>query len=346
MNLDRTDSCHLKDATATTVYYYDGQVNKAHLASIMPYADGLVVYYGQMKQYYPQEMIVVVGAVGQLHPVIELPDDARIEFLDQQIPTWLNTFESRLSSRVLRIENGWRWLLASMMVMVVILGATYRWGIPALASFVAQHLPASTLNQVGQQAEQLIIDQTEPTQLSIDQQNHYKQLYQQLINDSHLPSRLIFRQGGELIDANALAIPNGTIIVTDELIKLLRNDHEFVAVLAHEQGHLVERHSLQQVLRGLGFSVLYVAVTGDAVNVLGTLPAALINARYSQQFEQRADYYAVQQLKRHGIDPHVLSQFLTRLSEYSHEDNASSDFLDSHPATRKRIATIETYIAQ
>ena len=39
---------------------------------------------------------------------------------------------------------------------------------------------------------------------------------------------------------NAAAIPNNTIIVTDELVKLSGADEEVLAVLAHEQGHLVQ----------------------------------------------------------------------------------------------------------
>ena len=45
---------------------------------------------------------------------------------------------------------------------------------------------------------------------------------------------------------NAAALPNNTIIVTDELVKLNGADEEVLAVLAHEQGHLVQKHSMQK----------------------------------------------------------------------------------------------------
>ena len=94
------------------------------------------------------------------------------------------------------------------------------------------------------------------------------------------------------IGANALAIPNNTIIVTDELVELAKNDDEIIGVLAHEQGHLVQRHSLQQALSSLGFSVILLAITGDSSDLVTTLPAALIGAKYSSQhliFNHRTD---------------------------------------------------------
>ncbi len=86
---------------------------------------------------------------------------------------------------------------------------------------------------------------------------------------------MIFRGGGS-IGANALAIPNNTIIVTDELVKFAKDDYELIGVLAHEQGHLVQRHSLQQSLSGLGISIILLMITGDGSDILTSLPVAAV----------------------------------------------------------------------
>lgn len=351
MTLPAFDSTSEKNNhPAITVDYFDGINNFAHVAQLSSHADGIIVRYSGQQRIYHHDDVHLIGAVGQVLPAIELPKDARIELRSSDIPPWLHDAHSRLSTRVFAIENSWRWIFISLMMMLLVIGVTYQWGIPFAAEQVARHLPGTTLKTVGDEAEQLIINQTSPTRLSTTRQQHIRNLYQQQLSKplalskpvaiDSLDAHIIFRQGGDTIGANALAIPNGHIIITDELVNLTKNDAEILGVLAHEQGHLVERHSLQQALRGLGLSVLYVSLTGDAFSVASVLPLAIVSAHYSQQFELQADRYAVRMMRAKQLPPSALSDFLQRLSEQNHEDSNASDFLDSHPATAKRIAAI------
>ena len=80
--------------------------------------------------------------------------------------------------------------------------------------------------------------------------------------------------------------------VTDEMAQFVGNDDELMAVLAHELGHLNARHAMRMVLQQSGIAVLVTALAGDAVGItlLAVLaPAALLNARYSREFELEAD---------------------------------------------------------
>jgi Zn-dependent protease with chaperone function len=46
--------------------------------------------------------------------------------------------------------------------------------------------------------------------------------------------------------ANAFALPNGRVVVTDELVELLKNDSDALrAVLLHEIGHVQHHHSIR-----------------------------------------------------------------------------------------------------
>lgn len=117
-------------------------------------------------------------------------------------------------------------------------------GIPYTAQQLAQLLPEQTLIEVGNQTEQKLIEQTEPSKLSAKHQARLKIVRTKIAVGK--PAKIIFRQGGEIMGLNAAAIPNNTIIVTDELVKLSGTDEEVLAVLAHEQGHLVQKHSMQK----------------------------------------------------------------------------------------------------
>ena len=158
--------------------------------------------------------------------------------------------------------------------------------------------------------------------MSTKQQQEISNLYYQTLKPDN-PAKLLFRKGGS-IGANAFAVPNNTIVLTDELVKLAKHDNEILAVLAHEQGHLKERHSLQQALRGIGTGVFLLAVTGDAADFLDSLPIILVSAQYSQAFELEADLYAVNELKRLSVPPGHLSDFLQRLHEAHGHDGEST----------------------
>lgn len=121
----------------------------------------------------------------------------------------------------------------------------------------------------------------------------------------------------------------------NELIQLSQNDPEILAVLAHEQGHLVHRHSLQQALNSLGMSLLIISITGDTSDLLVTLPGLLVSARYSQDFEMEADNFAIQALKKLGLSPLHLADFFEKM-ETGH-DHPGWSMISSHPDTQKRI---------
>ena len=221
--------------------------------------------------------------------------------------------------------------------------ATVQWGIPSASKYVAFQLPANTLNQIGDEAERYILDMTAPSQLPTARQQKILKDYRKLIAGD-TPAKVLFRQGNRL-GANALAIPNNTIILTDELVELAQNDQEIFGVLAHEQGHLAERHSLQQALSSLGFSIILLAITGDGTDLVSTLPVALVGASYSRNFESEADHYALNTMHAQGIPTIHFAHFLERLAEDAGEDTAKSplDFLQSHPATQKRIQAVKDF---
>ena len=161
---------------------------------------------------------------------------------------------------------------------------------------------------------------------------------------------MLFRRGG-VIGANALALPDGTLIITDQLIDLSEHDEEALAVLAHELGHVQHRHGLRQVIQGSILTVVVSWYLGDVGGWAASLPTLLLQARYSREHEHEADAYAVALLRENGISPRRLASMLTKLEssrrrgqavpdagpKSSPDKTAIADYLSSHPATRERI---------
>jgi Zn-dependent protease with chaperone function len=96
---------------------------------------------------------------------------------------------------------------------------------------------------------------------------------------------------------NAMALPNGAIVLTDGLVKLLEDKPDAVmGVLAHELGHLQHRHSMRLLIEVLALSGLSAIVLGDTSGFITQAPLLLGVLSYSREHESEADASAKQRI--------------------------------------------------
>lgn len=235
--------------------------------------------------------------------------------------------------------------LAALAITIFAAWAAIVWGIPALAKQVAFALPAATEKLIGSDAlaalDRFIF---KPSQLPEARQNALLGLYAGMTR--HIEGadgyRLEFRKGGRA-GANALALPAGIIVVTDELVELSKDDREIEGVLAHEIGHLRQRHILRHVLQNSAAALLIAVSVGDLTSLTSLAAAAptlLLQAKFSRDFEREADDFSIDYLAKHGIPPEMYGAILQRLEEKKRsggKDGDGADYLSTHPATRERI---------
>ena len=334
------------------VTYYDGKISKPHQATMQAFdAEQIIIKYQhdgvEKTARYHADQMTFIGAIGQRFPVIELNNDGRIEFHSRDVPDWVPVDHQSFHHKVWKLERTPSLIIFSVIFVLVLGFAVIKWGVPSAAKVIAFQLPANTLNRIGQQAEAYIDDHTEASSLSQARQEQLRALYMSKIAQDR-PAQLKFRKGEDL-GANALALPNNTIIMTDELVELSKNDDELLGVLAHEQGHLLKRHSLQQALSSLGFSVLYIAVTGDSSDLFTTVPLAVVGAKYSREFERESDLYALHLMHQHQIPTVHFANFLQRMSDEADEEDGFRSLLyafSSHPATADRIQMVKDFEAK
>ncbi len=336
---------------AVSVTYYDGVISKPHQASLSALdTDHILVEYQQdgvlKRQKYHADQMALFGTIGQRNPVIELENDARIELHSQTLPEWLPIDHKSFHHKVWRLERTPSLIIFSVIFVLALGFALIKWGVPTASKVIAFQLPENTLNRLGGQAEEYVMDYTKPSTLPKARQDQIRAAYMKLVAENK-PATLKFRAGDQL-GANALALPNNTIILTDELVELAHSDQEIIGVLAHEQAHLLERHSLQQALSSLGFSVLYIAITGDSSDLMTTVPVAIVGAGYSRNFEQESDLYALKLMHKNQIETSHFANFLQRMSEDAEEEAEQSSWmsaLSSHPATAERIKMVREFEA-
>lgn len=324
------------------VRYYDGIRNRAHDAFLSVADDHLCIHYGTQTDFFPLKQVAYIASVGTILPALELPNDARVEFLSCDLPDWLPLKHKTALNHIAHFEKSWKWVGVGFVTVLCVILAMFKWGIPMAAYYAAHTLPEQTLQDAGNQAEKLVMKLTQPSKLPEKRQQEIRALYQKLQHPN--PAQILFRQGGTL-QANAFAIPNNTIVLTDELVNLAKNDHQILAVLAHEQGHLHHRHSLQQVFRGVGTGVFLLIITGDSSDLLNNVPIMLISAQYSQAFELEADLYAINELKRLQLSPQHMADILVHLHQaHEHNDEGSLQMLSTHPATRERVQQVQRHL--
>jgi Zn-dependent protease with chaperone function len=141
-----------------------------------------------------------------------------------------------------------------------------------------------------------------------------------------------------VLGPNAAALPSGVIILTDDLVRLARDDREIVGVLAHEAGHVEGRHGLRLLIRAFAFDTMVGLLFGDYSAVAAGASSALVQARYSRDFERDADAFAAAALRARGISPAVLADILGRLEQDALGRRKGPrppllDYLGTHPAT-------------
>lgn len=273
---------------------------------------------------------------------------------------WLRS-QGQGESLVVKMQQSWRWVAGSVALLLCLAAAMQLWGLPLLARAVVAATPTSVDQAIGEKTLEAI-DQVlmAPSQLPPPQQDAIRQAFARatapLGPRQQPPWQLVFRKSK--IGPNALALPGGTIILTDEMVSLVDGDTRVLtAVLGHELGHVQHRHGVRMLVQATVLGTLGAVVLGDFSSLLAAMPALLGQAHYSRAAEREADAYAVQVLKAAGLSPlHMVAMFdaleRQRRAERKPGDTDKRDDADdeaergswlgiafaSHPSDADRIA--------
>jgi Zn-dependent protease with chaperone function len=333
--------------------YFDGQTSAARAVNVTIDDDALVRVSGAgLELAYALSEVRFSARIGGAPRWVVLPDGARCATHDNDAvdraaaahglgtaPRLLHAFESRLPL-----------VIGALVATLLTAWATIEHGVPYLAREVARALPNEVDQQLGREALALLDDLVfEPSELDASARRRLTARFGDLATaaGSRGPLRLVFR-ASPMIGANALALPSGTVVMTDELVRLAGHDDEVIAVLAHEIGHVHGRHALRSVLQHSATVVLIAVVTGDLASLStlsATLPAVLLEMKYSRAFELEADDYAAAVLPQIGVAPDRLAAILQRLElmargrehQTSGGENILLDYVSTHPPTEERV---------
>ena len=316
-------------------------------------------------QEYPIKTLNFSRRVGNIPRKIYFPDGSLFETNNNDdIDQWIQSHGLSISGGLVHaIESKWTWVGLCVVLCIGVILAFFRWGLPATTDVIASSLPQSISEHVSKGAL-TTLDRImfEPSELPQSRKDHITQLFDQLLSDTQslggeeYAFALHFRKLGL---PNALALPSGDIVVSDEFAELLENDKEIISVFLHEFGHVVEQHGLKQMIRSSILSIIFAIVLGDISGleeIFSGLTSFLLQAQYSRLHETDADEFAFNKMIALNIDPIHFGNALAKLVSTTNTSTADGEepseggksssafnYLSTHPATRERIENANAY---
>ncbi len=153
---------------------------------------------------------------------------------------------------------------------------------------------------------------------------------------------------------NAFALPGGQVFITAGLLKRLSSEGQVAGVLGHEIGHVVARHSAEQIAKSnltQGLTGAAAVATYDPQNPSSASAAAaaamvgkILNLKYGRDDELESDHLAVTFTSQAGYDPRAMIQVMAVLAEGGGRGGA--EFFQTHPNPENRVTEIEQAIAK
>ena len=164
-------------------------------------------------------------------------------------------------------------------------------------------------------------------------------------------------------DINATTLPGGFIVVNSGLVLLTDSEDELAGVIAHEVGHVTQRHLARQLedqkdrtfinLATLLGAIVAASRASDpdvAVGALASAQASIIQHQinYTRGDEEEADRVGIATLARAGFQPQGMVDFFAVMQKSSSLNGYDKipEFLMDHPLDLNRMTEAENRASQ
>jgi Zn-dependent protease with chaperone function len=341
-----------RSSPSLTAVYFDGRSSKAHAVQLQFTGDQLLIVGDTIERSVKISDVQWPERTRHGKRIAHLSGGGLVQTDDSTAWDAWQLAHGRHDTLVVKMQQNWRAVLVSMMMLVALLGGVYMWGLPMLADAAVSATPLAIDVSLGESALEAIDKSLMlPSQLSATELRQIELTWKQAA-DALPPGKapkwtLVFRKSR--IGPNAFALPGGTIVMTDELVKLVDGDTQVLtAVLAHELGHVEHRDGLRMLVQVAVLGSISSMLLGDFSTVLAAAPALLGQAQYSREAEHQADVYSLSVLKAAHIAPSSMVTLFDKLAEQRSKDKPKANekpeesllgiAFASHPTDAERIA--------
>jgi len=319
--------------------YFDGRSSRARQVRLSVNNGHLDIVGDDIERRVPLSELRVSEPLSHAPRVVTLGDGAFCEIADNAEFSRILAATGHRDSFVVAWQSRWRGALIALIGLVAFLFAAYRWVLPAAAEYAALQVPLAWEERLGREATAFVEKRIfSTTQLPSERREALINRFDAITPEDGRDYAIRFR--ASKIGPNALALPGGMIYVTDALVELAPDDDAVLGVLAHELGHIEQRHLMRRLFTSAAVGAAAAVLFGDVSTVLAALPALLIDLDYSRAMEREADLFAVELLRANGIPTGSLATLFERMQQAHDKRGSQSDwpaYLSTHPPTPERI---------
>ena len=154
--------------------------------------------------------------------------------------------------------------------------------------------------------------------------------------------------------ANAFALPGGKVGVYTGLFKAARNQHQLAAVIGHEIGHVLARHSNERVSQEMAAKETLAILQAIAIPHSSTGQLAMAALGLGTQYgvlmpfsriqESEADIIGVDLMAKAGFDPREAVVLWHNMESLG--GARPPEWLSTHPSHASRIEELEAHMPQ
>ena len=285
--------------------------------------------------------VQIATKLGNTPREIKFPDGQLFTFTDTEATSrWLNNF-GKLSIAN-KLEKNKVLIFVSLLLIPALIYGSFRYLIPKVAVEMASWVPNSVISYSSRHTletlDRLILS---PSNLTEKDNIALIDSWQKRINllSGHQQNYKFLLRYSEQMGANAFALPDGTIVVTDDLVNIMQEHPDALfAIILHEIDHVEHQHSMQYIAETLATSVLINFLFGDVSGIadffLGT-STTIVNNQFSQKLEWQADEFAITTLKNNNLSPESFAKAMDIfLNQY--QESELQQVFSTHPLLKAR----------
>lgn len=264
-----------------------------------------------------------------------------IQLLVHTAPSSLQPKLTQWHQRNSHIKTVWG-IVGALVVTVVFTIGLFVWKYDNIVSWVAEQIPVSTEQKLGEAAlAQIKADGTLiQSGLAVEQM---QAIGARLTQGSRYQYQWFIKQDNTV---NAFALPGGIVVVHSALLEKAENADELAAVLAHEVQHIEQRHSLKHMINSVGWAAVLTVVLGDASAITAVLAHQVGTSYFSRDLESEADKLGYAILVKAKIKPDGMASFLQKLADLSGDSQEGVAWISSHPETKARVNAIKQLLKE
>lgn len=152
---------------------------------------------------------------------------------------------------------------------------------------------------------------------------------------------------------NAFALPGGQIFITMALLSQLKSEDQLAGVLGHEIGHVINRHSAEQMAQTDFYQGLAGAVSaattdpysGAGMGQIAQYVAQMKLMKFGRDDELESDNYGIKYMISANYNPEEMIGVMEILAKSS-GGKERDEFSSTHPSPENRITKIREAIAK